>query len=194
MGLFSFLDKPFRTGASSAAREAKESGQEFLGMQKEFGEEIRGISQQGMDVGSQALGGLSDYYLGAPDVQQQYYDDAMASPAYQNYMQQGEESILRNAAATGGVRGGAVNPALALNSFNVAQGLVDQRLGGMQGLANYGQSAQNQFISGYGNVLSGRGQTMGQIANVDINQAAGKQNMLSGLVGGLGSAAIGKWG
>ena len=41
------------------------------------------------------------------------------------------------------------------------------------------------------NIVAGTGATRGEIASIDINRAAQKQNMTSGLVGGIGSALIG---
>ena len=133
---------------------------------------------------NQALGGLSDYYMGGPESQQAFYDQAMESPGYQNYMQQGEESILRNAAATGGLRGGAVNPALALNQHNVTQGLVNQQLQGLGQFANPNLNTAN-IANTYGNM--GNIQQQSAIAQGQANQALAGQ-VIGGITGGLGLA------
>lgn len=133
MGLFSSIGKLLGGDSSKYIQQGKE---QELAFQREALDYQKGIDAPLIDYRNQALGQLSDYYMGGPEAQQQFYDNAMNSPAYQNYMQQGEERILRNAAATGGLRGGATNPALALNQFNVAQGLVDRNLQGLNSFAN----------------------------------------------------------
>jgi len=130
---------------------------------------------------NQAMGLQSDYYMGGPEGQQQFYDQAMQSPGYENYLQQGEERILRNAAATGGLRGGSVNPALALNQFNVAQGLVDQRLQGLNQFANPNLNTAN-ITNTYGNM--GNIQQQSAIAQGQAKQSMGGMG-LGALMGGL---------
>ena len=99
MGLFSSIGKLLGADSSKYIQQGKEEelafGREALDYQK-------GIDAPLIGYRNEALGQLSDYYMGGPEAQQSFYDHAMASPAYQNYIQQGEERILNNAAATGG--------------------------------------------------------------------------------------------
>ena len=196
--MFSFLDKPFRTGASAAARDAKASGEEALGMQKDWMAELKGLLSPGIEMGQQATQQLSDYYMGGPEAQQSVYDTALASPAFERMQGVGEEAAMRAAASTGNFRGGALKPALAQNSQNILQGLVDKNLQGMGALSDYGMNAQRTYTGGGANALNQITGTMGNIANIDVNQAAGRQNMLTGLVQGATSAftpyALNKWG
>tara|TARA_R100000544_G_scaffold36425_1_gene24722 strand:+ start:2564 stop:3316 length:753 start_codon:yes stop_codon:yes gene_type:complete len=136
-----------------------------------------------VDYRNQALGGLSNYYMGGPEGQQSFYDNAMQSPAYQNLINTGEQAVLRNAAATGGLRSGAVQPALAQNSQNVLQGLVNQNLMGLQGFANPNLNTGN-IAQMYGNI--GNTQAEGATA---ANQY--KQNQMGNLIQtGLGIAGL----
>lgn len=188
MGLFSSIGKLLGADSSKYIQQGKEQD---LAFQREALDYQKSIDALPLQYRNQALGQLSDYYMGGPESQQQFYDNAMNSPAYQNYMQQGEESILRNAAATGGVRGGAVNPALALNSFNVAQGLVDRNLQGIGSFANPSLNTQ-----GITNTLGNMGATS---RNAAIAQGQNQQN-LAGLglnaLSSLASASnsFGLWG
>lgn len=134
-----------------------------------------------LDYRNKALGSLSDYYMGGPEGQQSFYDNAMQSPAYQNLMNTGEEAVLRNAAATGGLRGGAVQPALAQNSQNVLQGLVNQQLGGISSFTNPALNTGN-IANMYANI--GNTQAAGTTA---ANQA--QQNNIGNLLG-LGTGLI----
>ena len=181
MGMFSFIEKGLglRTGATQAAKKAKESGEEYLAQQQAFQDKLMGLYQPSMDTGDAALQNLSDYYSGD---QQAYYDQAMSSPAYMNLVSQGEDAIARNQQAFGGFRSGTTGQNLAQNSQNVLQGLVNQNLQGQQYLANYGGDARNAYSNASAGILNQIGGTMGQNAQIGVNQAANKQNLLSGIV------------
>ena len=191
MGMFSFIEKGLglRTGATRAAKNAKAAGQATLQQQEDLQEELGGIYQPTMDVGQKAFTGLADFYGGN---QQPIIDQAMSSPFMGQLVQTGEDAIARNAQATGGFRSGTTQENLAQNSQGVLMGLVDQILQGQQGVANAGFGATDAYSTAMQNIISGQGATRGQIANVDINRAGQKGNILggigSGLVGGIGSA------
>ncbi len=188
MGLFSViggalgLDKPFRTGATQAAKDAKEAGQATLEQQEALQAELGGIYQPTMDIGQEAFTGLADFYAGN---QQPIIDQAKSSPFMSQLVQTGEDAIARNQQMTGGFRSGTTQENLAQNSQSVLMGLVDQILQGKQGIANTGFGATDAYSTAMQNIIAGQGATRGQIANVDINQAASKQNILSGLGSGL---------
>lgn len=187
MGMFSFLDKPFRTGATQAAKQAKKLGAETLAQQGELREELGGIYQPTMDVGQQAFQDLAGYYSGD---QQAIIDQAMASPFMSQLVKSGEEAIARGAQATGGFRTGTTQENLAGNTQNILMDLVNQQLQGKQAIANVGFGATDAYSTAMQNILAGQGATRGQIANVDISKAAGKQNILTGLGSGLIQGAI----
>lgn len=174
MGLFSAIGKLLGGDSSKDIRRGEERA---LAQQERALEYQKGIDAPVIDYRNQALDRLSDYHMGGQEGQQQFFDQVLASPAYQNYMQQSEESILRNKAATGELRGGSVAPALALNQTNVAQGLVSQRLQGLRGFTNPGLNTSN-IASTYGNM----GNIQQQAA---IAQGQNKQNLA-----GLGMGAL----
>lgn len=127
------------------------------------------------------LSGLMDYYGGN---QQGLIDQVQASQFYSSMIDQGEEAVLRNAAATGGLRSGTTQNALAQNSQNVLQGLVGQQLGGLGQLAGYQPN-----VTSVANATSGIGQTLsqGMIANAQAKQegTANALNMATSILGGL---------
>lgn len=118
-------------------------------------------------AGTQALGGFAPYQqaglqafqqqqalagLQGQPAQQQAISALEQSPLYQSLAKQGEEAILQRSSATGGLRGGNVQAALAQFRPAMLQQLIDQqyqRLGGFAGtglettagLAKMGQSA-----------------------------------------------------
>ena len=177
--MFSFLDKPFRTGATQAAKQAKELGGETLAEQTALKEEIGGIYDPRMQAGSKAFGEITDFYGGD---QQTIIDQAQASPFRAVLTTAGEEGIARNAQMTGGLRTGTTQENLAQNEQNVLMNLVNQIVQGKQGIAQAGFGATDAYTTAMQNIVAGQGATRGEIAGVDISKAAGKQNMLSGLV------------
>lgn len=134
-----------------------------------------------------ALTGLGDIYgLGAPGAQEKFFSGLEQSPLYGAIMsgrQAGEEAILRNASATGGLRSGNAQYNLAdYNTKLKNEALLsayNSQVGGLQGLAGIQSNANN--IAG---MTAGIGQTLGQgqIAAAQAQQQ-GNQNMFSNAVG-----------
>lgn len=62
-------------------------------------------------------------------------------PEFAALAQQGETAILQNAAATGGLRGGTVQGALAQFRPQILSGLIEQQYSRLGGLASAGQNA-----------------------------------------------------
>ena len=87
------------------------------------------------------------------------------SPIFQALTQQGENAILQNAAATGGLRGGNVQVALSQFRPQVLNSLIEQQYNRLGGFTKLGQaSAAGQAESGMASADS--------IANLLANQGA----------------------
>ncbi len=134
------------------------------------------------------IGGL--YGLG--DVSgQEVLASLQASPIYgaiTGQRQAGEEAILRNAAATGGLRSGNVQDALARYSGDLENQALMQSLSGLQGLAALPSNA-NQIAGAIGGI----GQTLGQgvagaAQTLAQGQIAGAQAQQAGTMGLLNAA------
>lgn len=87
----------------------------------------------------QALMGL----LG-PEAQQAAIAQLQAGPEFQAMMQQGEQAILQNAAATGGLRGGNTQAMLAQFRPQLLAQLINQQYGRLAGLTGTGLQAAGQ--------------------------------------------------
>ena len=114
--------------------------------------------------------------------------------------EQGEQGILQNAAATGGLRGGNIQAALGQFRPQMLQNMIQQQYANLSGLTSLGQaSASGQASSGqqaagnignlYGQIgqaqagsALGQGQAWGQVLNAPM-QLAG---MASGAGMGMG--------
>lgn len=86
-------------------------------------------------------------------------DRAMASPLYQAAVQQGENSVLRNASATGGLRSGTASENLAQVNQNALIAAYNDQINGLQGLSSLPSNANTiaSYTAGIGNTL-GQGQ------------------------------------
>lgn len=103
------------------------------------------------------------------------------SPLFQSMTQQGENAILQNASATGGLRGGNVQAALAQFRPQALNALIEQQYGRLGDLTSLGQaSAAGQAASGMtsasniGNLLANQGAAIagGQVARGNVTRQA----------------------
>ena len=101
------------------------------------------------------------------------------SPIFQSLAQQGEQAILQQASATGGLRGGNVQAALAQFRPQMLNQLIEQqyeRLGGLSKLgqaAAAGQAEQGMAVgTNIANLLANRGQALagGQLAAGNVRR------------------------
>jgi hypothetical protein len=179
---------------SKAARASRDAAETQAGYQREaleYLKEREAIPQQFREGALTQLGGL--YGLeGGEGNQQELIDRAMESPLYGailGNLEQGEEAILRNASATGGLRSGNTSYALADYETRLRnQALLEsynQQLSGLTGLANLPSNA-NQIAA----QTAGIGQTLGagQVAAGQARQQGiqGVGNAITGAItGGL---------
>jgi hypothetical protein len=136
-------------------------------------------------AGQPALQGMQNLIgLGGAEAQQQAIAGIEQSPLFQALTRQGEEAILQRASATGGLRGGNVQAALAQFRPQMLQQALEQqysRLGGLTSLGqqsaarvgaagmqtgvNVGNLLQQQGAAQAGGAL-GRGAAFGQFAQM----------------------------
>ena len=190
------------TGANQAA-EAAEAAAETqaaaaeagIGEQRRQFDAITQMMSPYLEAGTGALTAQQELAgLAGPEAQQAAIMQLQTSPAFQALTQQGEEGILQSAAATGGVRGGNVQGALAQFRPQMLSQLIESQYGKLGGLTKIGQaSAARQ--AGFGqqtganisNLLQQQGAAtaQGQIAAGQTGQQA------FGNILGLGAVASG---
>ena len=119
--------------------------------------------------------------LGDPNSQQAAYDAMAQSPQFQAMQQQGENAMLQNASATGGLRGGNMQAALAQFSPELLNDLMQQQYSNLGGIAGAGlQTAQNAASMGQASAAGQAAQGLQTGANI------------AGLQGQVGAAEAGK--
>jgi hypothetical protein len=209
--------------ARSAARTQAGVAREGMAAQERQLEEINALMRPYVDSGYGALTGLEPYAAaGAPALQRQQalagtlgaqaQQDAIelinSSPIFRAQITEGENALLQNASATGGLRGGNVQAALArfrpamLNAeiertygrlggltqlgaqteMNVAQlgqaGAARQAAAGLQTAANIGNLGSQMGAAQAGGILGQAGAYGGFLSGA-IPQAAGTAFMLN---------------
>ena len=128
------------------------------------------------------------------DAQQQFVSQIEGSPVFQGLVRQGEQGILQNASATGGLRGGNVQGALAQFRPAMLNQQIQQQLANFSGIASLGQNA----AAGVGNAGLQTGQNIAGLMQ-DSGQARaygalGQGQALAGglsALGGLAGTAFG---
>lgn len=166
----------------------EEQRRQFDAIQKLLAPYVQGGQEAfGQQMGLMGLKGAEE--------QQRQLEMIKSSPEFAEMTRQGEQGILANASATGGLRGGNTQSALAQFRPQVLNQLVAQKLGQYGGVANAGLgAAQNtgQFgansAANIGQLQQGMGFDRGNslIALGGINA-----NMYNQLAGGLGQIAGG---
>lgn len=143
--------------------------------------------------------------LAGPEAQQAAIRQIEQGPEFQALVRQGEEAILQGASATGGLRGGNVQAALARFRPEVLSSLLQQqysRLGGITQIGQAsaaGQAAQGQaFGANVGNLFQQQGQALANqamgrssiAANLALAQGQAQSNMWGNIAGSVGTAAM----
>lgn len=103
--------------------------------------------------------------------QQNAINGIMGMPAYTSALQQGENSILSNAAATGGLRGGNTQAALSEFAPQLLTQLISQQLAGLGNLSSLGQNA----AAGVGNAGMSSANSISQLLQQQGAANAGGQ-------------------
>ena len=93
---------------------------------------------------------LSNYWpLQGPEAERAAIERISSGETFQALAKQGEEAMLQNASATGGLRGGNIQGALAQFRPALLSNLINQQYGRLGGLTGLGQaSAAGQASSG----------------------------------------------
>lgn len=123
-------------GAQSAASEAG------IAEQRRQFNMTRDLLAPYAQAGVGALGAQQNLLgLSGPGAQQAAIQALQSSPQFTAMLQQGESSILQNASATGGLRGGNIQAALAQFSPQLLAQTINQQYSNLGGLTALGQNA-----------------------------------------------------
>jgi hypothetical protein len=177
--------------AANAQTAAAEAG---IDEQRAQFEVVQQLLQPYVQAGTGALGAYQNLAgLGAPGAQQSAIASLSNSPEMQAMIQQGENAMLQNASATGGLRGGNMQAAMAQFRPQLLADQINQQFSRLGGLASIGQNA----AAGVGNAGMNTGSAVsGLLAQQGAAQAGGRlaQGAAWGnAIGGIGQA-VGMYG
>jgi len=175
--------------ASGAQRSASEAA---IAEQRRQQAESERLLAPYMQAGQGALGQQQALLgLAGPEAQQAAISQLEQSPQFQAMVQQGETGILQNASATGGLRGGNTQAALAQFRPAMLSQLIQQQMAQLGGLSGMGQQAAGG-VAGFGQ--QGAQNVMGQLgaigqaqAGAAMAQGQGLANLFGGIGGALGT-------
>ena len=149
-------------------------------------EELRTLLQPYTEAGGPALQAqMAALGLAGPEAQQQYVMGQEESPLFQALTRQGEEAILQQASATGGLRGGNVQGALAQFRPQLLNQFLEQQYGRLGGMTQLGQrSAAGVGASGMeaaGDIAT----LLGKRGEAQAGGALAKGKMYSDILGAV---------
>jgi hypothetical protein len=132
-------------GASAASKAGKAqvaAADKGVEEQRAAREEMRRLLEPYVAAGGPALEAqMGALGLRGPEAQQAYVAGQEQSPIFQALARQQEESILQNASATGGLRGGNVQGALAQFRPALLNQFLEQQYGKLGGMTALGQQS-----------------------------------------------------
>lgn len=144
-----------RRAAQGAADAQSAAAMAGIDEQRRQFDAIRGLLQPFVSAGNLALGGQLDLLgLNGADAQKAALAGLESSPEFTAALKQGEDAILSNASATGGLRGGNTQGALAQFRPALLANTINSRFQRLGGLVSMGQNA----AAGVGNAGMATGQ------------------------------------
>jgi hypothetical protein len=171
-----------KKAAKSAANAQKESSEAGIAEQERQFDAVRKLLEPYVNAGTGALSAQQNLIgLGGADAQRSAIAQLEQSPQFQTLMRQGEQGILANASATGGLRGGNTQGALAQFRPALLSQLIEQQYGRLGGLTSLGQNA----AAGTGNAGMQTGNNITQLLGQQGAAQAG-----SALASGRANAAM----
>lgn len=180
-----------KKAAKGAANKQSKAAQAGIDEQRRQFDAIQAMLAPYIQAGSGALGGQQALLgLSGADAQREALKALQESEQFKALTQQGEEAILQNASATGGLRGGNTQAALLQFRPQMLSQIIEQRFGQLGQIAQLGQaSAAGQASAG---LQTGRtiadllGQQGAAQAGGILSGAAANTSALNALSQGIG--------
>jgi hypothetical protein len=182
-----------KAAKGAAAAEVQAAEMQIEESRRQF-DEIRQLMSPYVQAGNTALGQQQALLgLAGQDAQASAINALQGSSQFAALQQQGENAILQNAAATGGLRGGNTQGALAQFRPALLNQLIESQYSKLGGLTSIGQNA----AAGVGNAgMTTTGQINQALGNMGSAQAGAAlasgqatANAVGGVVNAIGFSA-----
>ena len=183
-----------KSAAGTAAAAQTQAAQLGIDEQRRQFDEITALLRPYVEAGESAIGGqLALAGLQGPEAQQAAITALEQGPQYEALVRQGEEALLQSAAATGGLRGGNVQGALAQFRPQMLSNLIEAQYSRLGGLTNVGQaSAARQAAAGQatsGNISNLLQQQGAATAGAALARGQATANLFGDITGTIGTIA-----
>ena len=185
-------NKSQKKAAASAQQSQEGMSREAIAEQQRQFDQLQALLKPYVSAGTGALTGQQDLLgLNGQKAQQGAIGQIENSPFFKSQYQQAENAMLQNASATGGLRGGNFQEALADNRSNMLYNNVQGQLqnygnlvtGGQNAAAGVGTAGQN-FANQVGQQLNSIGASQ---AGYALSKGQANQNMWGNILGGAGA-------
>ena len=128
--------------AKKAGRQQVQAAEAGAAEARAAREELRQLLQPYTEAGVPALQQMQAALgLAGPEAQAEFVQMQEQSPIFQALARQGEEAMLQQASATGGLRGGNIQGALAQFRPELLNQFINQQYGRLGGLTQMGQQS-----------------------------------------------------
>ena len=180
-----------RKSANAAANAQIEASEMGVEEQRRQFDAVQKLLKPYADAGLGGLTGQQDLLgINGNAAQQAAINNINNSSEMRTYLKQGENAILQNASATGGLRGGNTQAALAQFRPQLLNQLINQRYQNYAGLTALGQNAAagtgNAGMQTASNISNLYQQSGAAQAGAALAQGQANANMWNGLTGAIG--------
>lgn len=180
--------------AQTAADAQSASTQAGISQQNKQFEAISSLLNPYVTAGTGALGQQQNLIgMNGAQPQQAAIDALQAGPQFQSMLAAGNNNILQNASATGGLRGGNTQAALGQFSPQLLSQLINDQYSKLGGLTSIGQNAAagvgNAGMQTGNNVTNLLQQQGASQAGLALAQGRAGAGIANGIAGGIGSFA-----
>ncbi len=179
-----------KSAANKAAASQTAADQAAIAEQRRQYDQTRGDLQPWMQQGQNASAQQGDLLgLNGPEAQQAAISAQQGSPLYESLFRNGQNTLLQNASATGGVRGGNTQGALANFGKDTLAQVIEAQLTRLGGVSEQGQNAAAQVGNFGANAANNIGQSLGNTGAAQAGAAlvggAANSAMIKGITGSL---------
>ena len=183
-----------KSAAKTASRAQQQAADQSIAEQRRQFDAVQKLMAPYVQSGTTALSRYNALTgLAGEEAQQTLIDQITSGAEYGSLVRQGEEAILQSASATGGLRGGNTQSALARFRPEILSSLIRDEYSRLGGMVSMGQNA----AAGVGNAGMQTGQNIsnqyGQIGQAQAGAALARgqatANMWGNIAGSVGLAA-----
>lgn len=174
--------------AADAQRDASEAG---IAEERRQFDKVQELLKPYVDQGNAAVGAQGDLLgLNGPEKQAAAINGLKMSPEYEALIEQGEEAILQNASATGGLRSGNTQSALGQFRPQLLAQLIESRFGKLGSVAGLGQASAAGTAAAAQNMGSNISALLGQAGAAKAGSYLAQGQAVSNVADSLGTLAV----